>query len=303
MKKLILVVFLSHFLIAQSFAQTQPKTTTTTPIRTAKKPVTGASKTPAYSPTTNPASKNIVYQYIDTLFPNSENHFPLIGNVGIGTNTPQTALEIKRNAGDTRKKNFLLQLSNEWSPNGQNEPSIMFSNGDNSSPASVSYWSVGARVSGDKTLNTPQTFKFCFKAPGSNYEQEYMSINSYEGRVRIGDVNDQVDGYKLFVEQGILTEKVKVAIKNSDDWYDNVFKPTYTLRPINELEAYIKAHNHLPDIPSTEEVVKNGVDLGNMNALLLKKIEENTLYIIQLKKELDDAKAEINELKKSNKKD
>ncbi|MBS1642110.1 MAG: hypothetical protein JSR11_06470 [Bacteroidetes bacterium] len=300
MKKLLMPVFL--LVTINLMAQTQKPTYSGKPTyngatRTAKKPGALSGKTPATYPVTNPATKNIVYQYIDTLYPDSENHFPLKGNAGIGTNAPQSALEIKRNAGDTRKKNFLLQLSNEWSPNGQNEPSIMFSNGDNSAPANVSYWTLGARVSGDKTLNTPQTFKVCFKAPGSGVEQEYLSINSYEGRVKIGDVNDQVDGYKLFVEQGILTEKVKVAVKNSDEWYDNVFKPHYKLTPLTELEQYIKTHSHLPDVPSADDVVKNGIDLGKMNALLLKKIEENTLYIIELKKELDEAKKQIGELK------
>ena len=69
MKKLILVVLFAQFLLVQSFAQIQQRPAGT--IRTAKKPVTSTSKTPAYTPTINPASKNIVYQYIDTLFPNS----------------------------------------------------------------------------------------------------------------------------------------------------------------------------------------------------------------------------------------
>ena len=81
--------------------------------RTAKKPgIVTNSKTPATLPVTKAPLRNIVYQYVDTAYPSSENHFPINGNAGIGTNTPQAALEIKRNAGDTRKKNVLLQLSN-----------------------------------------------------------------------------------------------------------------------------------------------------------------------------------------------
>jgi hypothetical protein len=267
-------------------------------IRTAKRPGTsGKSTIPASYPSQNPSSKNVVYQYIDTTYPNSENHFPLTGNAGIGTNTPQAAMEIRRNAGDTRKKNVLLQLSNEWSPNGQNEPSIMFSNGDISSLENVSYWTIGARVSGDKTLNTPQTFKISHKPVGSNIEQEFFSVDSYQGRVKIGDVNTNVDGYKLYVEQGILTEKVKVAIKNSDDWFDHVLKQDYKLIPLSDLDKYIKTNNHLPDIPTTEEVMKNGLDLGKMNGLLLKKVEELTRYIIDIKNDLDQTKKELEIMK------
>lgn len=276
-----------------------PKTNkSSSPVRTAKRPGTsGKSSIPASYPTQNPSSKNVVYQYIDTTYPNSENHFPLTGNAGIGTNTPQAAMEIRRNAGDTRKKNVLLQLSNEWSPNGQNEPSIMFSNGDISSLENVSYWTIGARVSGDKTLNTPQTFKISHKPVGSNIEQEFFSVDSYQGRVKIGDVNTNVDGYKLYVEQGILTEKVKVAIKNSDDWFDHVLKQDYKLIPLSDLDKYIKTNNHLPDMPTTEEVMKNGLDLGKMNGLLLKKVEELTRYIIDIKNDLDQTKKELETMK------
>ena len=228
---------------------------------------------------------------------NKENVFPSSGYIGIGTLTPSAPLEIKRGAGNTTKKNFLLKLSNEWASAGQNEPSIMFSNGNVTDPKNVSYWSIGARVSGDNTLKTAQTFKISYKSPTDANEKEFFSVDSYEGRVRIGDVQTQFDGYKLYVEQGILTEKVKVAVKDSKDWYDNVFAPDYQLISLQKLEKYIQENKHLPDVPSTEEVMANGLDLGKMNATLLKKVEELTLYLISIKKELDETKASLQELK------
>lgn len=226
-----------------------------------------------------------------------QNVFPEAGFAGIGILTPGAPLEIKKGAGNTRNKNILLKLSNEWASGGQNEPSIMFSNGDVSNPKNLSYWTIGARVSGDEVLKTPQTFKISHKAGSDAVEKEFFSIDSYEGRVRIGEVNTQVDGYKLYVEQGILTEKVKVAIKNSKDWYDHVFQKDYPLMPLNVLDEYIQKNHHLPGIPTTAEVMKDGIDLGNMNALLLKKVEELTLYTIQLKKELDETKKLIRKKK------
>ncbi len=220
----------------------------------------------------------------------AQNVFPESGFAGIGILTPGAPLEIKKGIGNTRSKNILLKLSNEWASGGQNEPSIMFSNGDLTNPKNMSYWTIGARVSGDDILKTPQTFKISHKAGNDAIEREFFSIDSYEGRVKIGDVNTQVDGYKLYVEQGILTEKVKVAIKNSKDWYDHVFHKNYSLMPLPQLEQYIQKNKHLPGIQTTEEVMKDGLDLGKMNALLLKKIEELTLYNIQQQKEIDAIK-------------
>jgi hypothetical protein len=219
------------------------------------------------------------------------------GFAGIGTLTPTAPLEIRRGAGNTRNKNIMLKLTNDWASSGQNEPSIMFFNGDYSNPKNASWWTIGARVSGDNTIKTPQTFKISFKGGADPTEKEYFSIDSYEGHVKIGDVNTLVDGYKLFVEQGILTEKVKVAIKNSKDWFDHVFDKKYNLMPLNQLEKYIQTNKHLPDIQSTAEVMKDGLDLGKMNGLLLKKVEELTLYTIQLQKEVDALKKEVQKSK------
>ncbi len=301
MKKHISIVSITLFLgISVANAQITPTITSKPPfkVRTAKKPSLSPIKSPAIYPSKNIVSKNVVYEYIDTTFPKSENHFPLNGNAGIGTPAPQAPLEIKKSAGNVKNKNILLQLSNVWADAGQNEPTMMFSNGDLSDPKSTSYWTVGARVSGDNVLKTPQTFKVCFKAPGADYDQEFFSINSYQGKVKIGNVNELVDGYKLFVEEGILSEKVKVAVKNSDDWYDNVFKPSYKRMTINQLDEFIKQNKHLPDVPTTETVMKEGIDLGKMNGILLKKLEELTLDVIDLKKELDATKKELEKMKK-----
>ena len=103
----------------------------------------------------------------------------------------------------------------------------------------------------------------------------------------------------MYFIEGILTEKVKVAIKNSDDWFDNVFNSSYNLMSIYDLKSYINANHHLPEIPTTQEVMKDGVDLGKMNALLLKKIEELTKYMIDMQSQLDETKKELEETKKA----
>ncbi len=225
-----------------------------------------------------------------------ENVYPSAGFAGIGTQTPGAPLEIKHGAGNVRNKNILLKLSNEWASSGQNEPTIMFSNGNTTDPKAVSFWTIGARVSGDDILKTPQTFKICFKSPTDVIEKEFFSINPYEGRVKIGDVQTQYDGYKLFVEQGILTEKVKVAVKDSKDWYDNVFDIDYRLMSLKKLEQFILDNKHLPDMPTTAEVMNEGLDLGKMNGLLLKKVEELTLHMINQQKEIEELKTQVKQL-------
>jgi hypothetical protein len=73
--------------------------------------------------------------------------------------------------------------------------------------------------------------------------------------------------------------------------------------PLTDLDKYIKTNQHLPEVPTTAEVMKDGVDLGKMNALLLKKVEELTRYIIDVKTELDTTKKQVAELsEKANKK-
>lgn len=120
----------------------------------------------------------------------------------------------------------------------------------------------------------------------------YADNGTINNSLKIGNVTNP-PGYKLYVEEGILTEKVKVAISGSADWSDYVFADDYDLKPIEEVNEYIKQHQHLPGVPSAEEVVENGLDLGKMDATLLQKIEELTLYIIEQQKEIQELKAKL----------
>jgi hypothetical protein len=103
------------------------------------------------------------------------------------------------------------------------------------------------------------------------------------GNVLIGDpATVTLPGtYGLYVADGILTSRVRVATVNSANWADYVFQPGYRLRPLSEVNAFISTNGHLPEVPSSAEVEKDGVDLLEMNITLLKKVEELTLYILQ----------------------
>lgn len=78
-----------------------------------------------------------------------------------------------------------------------------------------------------------------------------------------------------------------------NNWSDYVFLPSYNLKPLQEVELYIKKHGHLENIPSEEEVLKKGIDLGEMNRLLLEKVEELTLYTIELNKKIGVLESKI----------
>ncbi len=122
-----------------------------------------------------------------------------------------------------------------------------------------------------------------------------------DGKIIIGsptNITSAPAGYKLYVDDGILTEKVRVALCCGSDWSDFVFAPDYELLSLEEVESYIDDNCHLPGVPSAEQVVNEGIDVAKMDALLLQKIEELTLYVIQLDKENKALKREIDDLKK-----
>ena len=116
------------------------------------------------------------------------------------------------------------------------------------------------------------------------------------GNVGIGTTAPHAD-YKLTVDGGIITNKIKIAEKGSTDWPDYVFASDYKLMTLTDVETFINENHHLPNVPSAKEVQENGQDLSQMNKVLLEKVEELTLYNIQLKKELDALKKDVEALK------
>ena len=110
-----------------------------------------------------------------------------------------------------------------------------------------------------------------------------------------GDASVYTPGnYSLYVENGIMTEHVRVAVHTTLDWSDNVFSEDNEMMTLPKLEKYIQKNKHLPEIPSADDVVKDGVDVGEMDAKLLKKIEELTLYVIELQKEVTKLQQQTN---------
>ncbi|BDS13116.1 hypothetical protein [Aureispira anguillae] len=138
-----------------------------------------------------------------------------------------------------------------------------------------------------------------WKPFGSNAGlKNYQMFISDAGQVGIGvNPSEFVPGYKLFVDDGILCEQVKVALRSTADWADFVFDIDYKLKPLKEVKAFIDENKHLPDVPSASDVVKNGINMAEMDATLLQKIEELTLYTIKQQELIEQMQKELELLK------
>ncbi len=129
-----------------------------------------------------------------------------------------------------------------------------------------------------------------------NNNLNFSTSSATGGKIIIGSSSSPGD-YRLYVDKGILTEKVRVAIPSSANWADYVFEENYKLMTLQEVERYIEKNKHLPNIPSAKELESEGLDLGVMQAKQMEKIEELTLYAIEQKKQIDRQAKEIEELR------
>jgi len=196
----------------------------------------------------------------------SENEWEINGNVGIGTASPATNLHVYGGA-----SNKIRSDATSW-------PGFEAYNG-----AQLVLSLFGAGSTGHSYLDTWNDMHF---RPGGSESVVFRT----NGNVGIGTTNPQSE---LSVNGTITAKEVIVTL---DGWPDFVFEDDYKPTPISELEQSIKKNKHLPGIPSAEEVAANGVNVGEMQAKLLQKIEELTLYMIDLKKENEMLKKRVSSL-------
>lgn len=212
-------------------------------------------------------------------FSQNTNPWPATGDVGIGTNTPDANLHIV-------------------TPTYLNE----------NPPSHVSLHILGSEYT-PYIVNIEQRPPLCIGCPTPPPNIPIFKIDG-NGKVCIGGIDPQVlmpgginpvpGDYRLYVKGGILTEKVKVALtSDAVNWSDFVFDEGYNLMSIQKLEEYFKANKHLPQIPSAQEVAKDGIDLAQMDAKLLQKIEELTLYVVQQQKSIEELQKANKQLRKA----
>ncbi len=203
------------------------------------------------------------------------------GYLGIGTSTPSATLDVAGSIQTNRLStngdlaNIIIRNSNAAATTGDARASIWLDNDGKFKLRSVTGYGIAFR----NTSNTA----------------DILHIN--DSGMAIGAALPT--GYMLAVNGKVITKEVRVDAS----WADYVFDDSYKLKSIPEVEAFIKANHHLPDVPSAVDVEKNGVHLGETSSLLLKKIEELTLYLIEKDKQMKDLQTRLNTLEKQLNKD
>lgn len=210
------------------------------------------------------------------------------GKIGIGTSAPNSSLHLLGTGGASTY--ITLDKTSSDTENGLNfclaGSAKFYLYSDNGSNA----LKIQATGLAEEDDNSPR-----MQFPLSN-KNIYMVQSG--GNVGIGTTEPDA---KLAVAGNIHTQEVKVDLNN---WHDYVFEENYDLPSLSEIEKFVKENKHLPEVPTEKEVQANGINIGEMSGVLLKKIEELTLYVIELNKtneqlteQVETLKQEVNELK------
>jgi len=218
------------------------------------------------------------------------------GNFGVGTNLPSARLHVYENTGlGASIGNSQILTSVVGAVNSNKFQNNVYLIRDNSATGWTGA-SLHDGISVDGSFLTPgSTTKTWWQRQPYQDKQlwgtataTYMTLES--GSLYIGDDRPKVGGVaigaKLCVDGMILAKDIRVAINTTTHWKDVVFEKSYKLINLEEVEAFVNANKHLPEIPSEAEVRKDGVDLLQMNIQLLQKIEELYLYTIDLNKKV-----------------
>lgn len=233
------------------------------------------------------------------------------GNVGIGTTTPVYKLDIKTASA--------AGLKVETMGSSFSDPSLNFYDGatgvDAILTASTDKAVFGTYSGHDVALAPYRAVALIVKVGGNvgigtNTPAEKLDVMGSvyaNDKIFIGTRGDgtpvnpalttaQLGSHKLFVNGSAIF--TKAVVKLTTNWPDYVFESKYKLPSLSDVESYLMINKHLPDVPSAIEVKENGIDLGDNQTILLKKVEELTLYMIDLNKKVEKLAKENEELKK-----
>ncbi len=211
------------------------------------------------------------------------------GAVGIGTDNPGIyKLDVN---GATRSNNAVVDGTLGIGTTTASSP-LSFANLPGKK---ISFWNSGANndfgigiQNGEMQFYTAGPDKISFGHGTSDVYTRTMTYYPVTAQLGINCLPQA--GYNLAVNGFIKSKEIVVE---SINWADYVFDKTYRLRPLSEVEDFIKQNNHLPNIPSAADILKNGLKVGELQTKMMEKIEELTLYIIELKKEVQVLQSQI----------
>lgn len=213
-------------------------------------------------------------------------------NVGIGTNSPEYTLDVKGSSNisgtshayrlKVGKKDVASSLiTGYWS----GTPSTNFNlidlghyNAQNQNGTSIFRLRSDGQLLLNGILNVERKTNEQFFVLKNSQTNNDIFLADAKGNFRINNGNRDV----FYVEASTETVKARKVVVDENNWPDYVFDDDYNLLPLSKLKEYISINGRLPNLPSAEEVEDKGLDVGEANRLLVEKVEELTLYILQL---------------------